>query len=328
MKRMTCREAIKEALAEEMRRDPSVYLLGENLADPMGGSLKVTMGLSTEFGTERVRDTPISESAIMGCALGSAMQGMRPVAEIMYEDFLTVCMDMVINQMAKVHYMSGGVVKAPLVLRTQGGAGRNAAGQHSQSLESMLMHIPGLTVVMPSCAADAKGLLKTAIRSDDPVIFMENCVLYNVKDDVPEDEDYTIPFGKAIVRKEGTDVTLVSYWRMVGECMKVAEELEKQGISAEVIDLRTVLPMDMDTILKSVEKTHRLVCVSEDVGIGSVCKEIGANVSRDIFYSLDAPVAYVNTAFTTIPFSPELEASVLPTRKDIMDAVLQTLEKA
>ena len=326
MKKMTCRESIKEALMEEMRRDPSVYLLGEDLADPMGGSLKVTLGISSEFGTERVRNTPISESAILGCAIGSAIQGMRPVAEIMYLDFFTVCMDMVVNQMAKIHYMSGGEVSVPMVIRTQGGAGRNAAGQHSQSLEALLMHIPGLTVVMPSCAADAKGLLKSAIRSDNPVIFIENCQLYNVKGEVPEDEDFTLPIGKAVVRREGTDVTLVSYWRMVNDCLKAADELEKQGISAEVIDLRTILPLDMETVLRSVEKTHRLVCVSEDVDIGSVCKEIGANVGRDAFYSLDAPVAYVNTAFSTIPFCPALESAILPGVSDIVKAVQKTME--
>lgn len=326
MKKMTCRESIKEALMEEMRRDPTVYLLGEDLADPMGGSLKVTLGISSEFGMERVRNTPISESAILGCAIGSAIQGMRPVAEIMYQDFFTVCMDMVVNQMAKIHYMSGGAVKVPLVVRTQGGAGRNAAGQHSQSLEALLMHIPGLTVVTPSCAADAKGLLKSAIRSDDPVIFIENCQLYNIKSEVPEDEELLMPLGKAVVRREGTDVTLVSYWRMVNDCMKAAEKLEEQGISAEVIDLRTVLPMDMDTVLRSVEKTHRLVCVSEDVDIGSVCKEIGANVGRDAFYSLDAPIAYVNTAFTTIPFCPTLEEAILPGVEDIIAAARKTLE--
>ncbi len=326
MKRMTCRESIKEALMEEMRRDASVYLLGEDLADPMGGSLKVTLGISSEFGIERVRNTPISESAILGCALGSAIQGMRPVAEIMYLDFFTVCMDMMVNQMAKIHYMSGGEVKVPLVIRAQGGAGRNAAGQHSQSLEALLMHIPGLTVIMPSCAADAKGLLKSAIRSDDPVVFLENCQLYNIKSEVPEDEDFTLPIGKAAVRREGSDVTLVSYWRMVNDCLKAAEELEKEGISAEVVDLRTILPMDMDTVLRSVEKTHRLVCVSEDVDIGSVCKEIGANVGRDAFYSLDAPVGYVNTAFSTIPFCPALEKAILPSVGEIVTAARRTLE--
>lgn len=326
MKMITYREALKEALMEEMRRDSSVYLLGEDLADPMGGSLKVTLGISSEFGTERVRNTPISESAIVGCAIGSATQGMRPVAEIMYLDFTTTCMDMIVNQAAKIYYMSGGVVKVPLVIRTQGGAGRNAAGQHSQSLEAWFMHVPGLIVAMPSCSADAKGMLKTAIRSDDPVLFIENCQLYNVKGEVPEDEDYLVPFGKAIVRREGTDVTIVSYWRMVNDCLKAAEILEREGISAEVIDLRTILPMDMDTVLKSVEKTHHLVVASEDVEIGSVGKEIGANVSRDSFYSLDAPIAYVNTAFTTIPFCPTLEAAILPGIDKIVAAARKTLE--
>ncbi len=325
MKVMTCREAIKEALMEEMRRDPSVYLLGEDLADPMGGSLKVTLGISTEFGTERVRNTPISEAAILGCAVGSATQGMRPVAEIMYLDFTPVCMDMIVNQAAKIHYMSGGNVKVPLVIRTQGGAGRNAAGQHSQSLESFFMHIPGLTVVMPSCAADSKGLLKTAIRSDNPVLFIENCQMYNIKGEVPEEPDFILPFGKAAIRREGTDVTIVSYWRMVNECLQAADELAKSGVSAEVIDLRTILPMDMETVLKSVEKTHRLVVASEDVEIGSVGKEIGANVGRDAFYSLDAPVAYVNTKFSTIPFCPKLEASILPNAGDIVAAARRTL---
>lgn len=326
MRTITYREALKEALIEEMRRDPSVYLLGEDLADPMGGSLKVTLGLSTEFGTERVRDTPISESAILGCAIGSATQGMRPVAEIMYLDFTTVCMDMIVNQAAKIHFMSGGQVKVPMVIRTQGGAGRNAAGQHSQSLEAWFMHIPGLTVVMPSSPAEAKGLLKTAIRSDNPVLFIENCVLYNGKGEVPE-EEYTIPFGKANIVREGKDVTIVSYWRMVGECMKAADELAKEGISAEVIDLRTILPMDMDTVLKSVAHTHRLVVACEDVEIGSVGKEIGANVSRDAFYNLDAPVAYVNTAFSVIPFCPTLESTILPKVSDIVAAARKTMKE-
>lgn len=324
MRKINYREAIKEALIEEMRRDSSVYLLGEDLQDPMGGSLKVTLGISSEFGTDRVRNTPISESAIVGCAIGSATQGLRPVAEIMYVDFTTVCMDMIVNQAAKIHYMSGGKVKVPMVIRMQGGAGRNAAAQHSQSLEAWFMHVPGLTVVMPSSPAEAKGLLKTAIRSDDPVLFFENCQLYNAKGEVPE-EDYTIPFGKANILREGTDVTIVSYWRMVNDCMKAADELAKEGISAEVIDLRTILPMDMDTIIQSVSKTHRLVVASEDVEIGSVCKEIGANVCRDAFYELDAPVEYVNTKFTVIPFCPDLEKEVLPNVNTIVEAVRKTL---
>lgn len=325
MKAMTYRDAIKESLLEEMRQDTSVYLLGEDLADPMGGSLKVTLGISTEMGTERVRNTPISESAILGCAIGSATQGLRPVAEVMYEDFLPICMDMIINQMAKMRYMSGGAVEVPLVLRTQGGAGRNAGGQHSQSLESLLMHIPGLVVAMPSNPADAKGLLKTAIRSNDPVIFIENCQLYNVKGEVPEDENFTIPFGKAAILREGSDVTLVSYWRMVNDCLKAADVLAEKGISAEVIDLRTILPMDMETVLKSVEKTHRLVCISEDVDVGSVCKEIGANVGRDAFYSLDAPIEFVNTIFSTIPFCPVLESCLIPSVADIVSAAMRTM---
>ncbi|MGB4440009.1 MAG: transketolase C-terminal domain-containing protein, partial [Sedimentibacter sp.] len=230
MKTMTYREALKEALIEEMRLDSSVYLLGEDLADPMGGSLKVTLGISTEFGTERVRNTPISETAILGCAIGSATQGLRPVAEIMYLDFTTVCMDMIVNQAAKIHFMSGGQINVPMVIRTQGGAGRNAGAQHSQSLEAWFMHVPGLKVVTPSCPADAKGLLKTAIRDDNPVLFIENCQLYNIKGDVPDGE-YTIPFGKANVKREGSDVTIVSYWRMVNDCLKAAETLEMEGIS-------------------------------------------------------------------------------------------------
>lgn len=325
MKRMTCREAVKEALMEEMRRDPSVFMLGEDIADPEGGAVKVTVGISTEFGTERVRNTPISETAIVGCAIGAATQGLRPVAELMYFDFVGVCMDMITNQAAKIHYMSGGEVKVPMVIRTQGGPGRGAGPQHSNCLEAWFMHTPGLIVAAPSCAADAKGLLKTAIRNDNPVLFLEHCVLYNVKGDVP-DGDYTIPFGKADIKRTGSDVTIVSYWRMVDECLKAAEELAKEGINAEVIDLRTLLPMDTETIIKSVEKTHRAVIVSEDVGIGSVTKEIGACIGNEAFYSLDAPIEYVNTAFCPIPFAPVLENSILPQASDIIAAVRKTME--
>ena len=274
MRTITYREAINEALAEEMRRDPNVFLLGEDIADPFGGSYKVTKGLSTEFGTSRVRNTPISEAGLAGAAVGAAMAGMRPVAEIMYIDFASCCFDAIANQAAKIRYMSGGQVEVPIVFRTQQGAGRSSAAQHSQSWEALFAHIPGLKVVMPSNPYDAKGLLKTAIRDDDPVIFIEHKLLYAVKGEVPE-EEYTIPFGKAEIKREGSDVTIVASLRMVDFALKAAEKLAEDGISAEVIDLRTIVPLDKETIVNSIKKTGRLAVAQEAVercGFGSSCR--------------------------------------------------------
>src|SRR3990172_1211463 len=261
MRKITYREAVREALREEMTRDARVFLLGEDIAE-FGGSYKVTEGLLGEFGRERVRNTPLSEAAIIGSALGAALMGMRPIAEIMYIDFTAIAMDQIVNQVAKVKYMFGGKAKVPLVIRTQGGTGRSSAAQHAQSLEAWFVHIPGLKVVMPSTPYDAKGLLKSAIRDDNPVIFIEHKLLYTMKGEVPE-EEYLIPLGKAEVKREGRDVTIVAYSRMVHVALAAAEKLATDGIEAEVVDLRTLAPMDEAAILGSVKKTNRLVIVQE-----------------------------------------------------------------
>ncbi|MBC7189325.1 alpha-ketoacid dehydrogenase subunit beta, partial [Candidatus Aerophobetes bacterium] len=255
MREITYREAIREALREEMRRDENVFLIGEDIAE-FGGSYKVTLGLVEEFGKERVRNTPISESAIIGAAVGAAILGMRPVAEIMYIDFTTLAMDQIVNQAAKIKYMTGGQVKVPLVIRTQGGGGRSAAAHHSQSLEAWFFHVPGLKVVMPSTPYDAKGLLKAAIRDDNPVIYIEHKLLYAEKGFVPE-EDYIIPLGKAEVKREGSDISIVATSLMVKKALLAAEELDRERISCEVIDPRTLYPLDKDTIFSSVKKTGR-----------------------------------------------------------------------
>jgi pyruvate/2-oxoglutarate/acetoin dehydrogenase E1 component len=320
MRTITYREAINEALAEEMRRDPNVFLLGEDIADPFGGSYKVTKGLSTEFGTSRVRNTPISEAGLAGAAVGAAMAGMRPVAEIMYIDFASCCFDAIANQAAKIRYMSGGQVEVPIVFRTQQGAGRSSAAQHSQSWEALFAHIPGLKVVMPSNPYDAKGLLKTAIRDDDPVIFIEHKLLYAVKGEVPE-EEYTIPFGKAEIKREGSDVTIVASLRMVDFALKAAEKLAEDGISAEVIDLRTIVPLDKETIVNSIKKTGRLAVAQEAVercGFGSELAALAMDLAFDY---LDAPVKRIAATNTPVAFAPALENFTIPDAEKIYKSV-------
>lgn len=320
MRTITYREAINEALAEEMRRDPNVFLLGEDIADPFGGSYKVTKGLSTEFGTSRVRNTPISEAGLAGAAVGAAMAGMRPVAEIMYIDFASCCLDAIVNQAAKIRYMSGGQVEVPIVFRTQQGAGRSSAAQHSQSWEAIFAHIPGMKVVMPSNPYDAKGLLKTAIRDDDPVMFIEHKLLYAVKGEVPE-EEYTIPFGKAEIKKEGRDVTIVASLRMVDFALQAAEKLAKDGISAEVIDLRTIVPLDKETIVNSIKKTGRLAVAQEAVercGFGSELAALAMDLAFDY---LDAPVKRIAATNTPIAFAPALENFIIPDAEKIYKSV-------
>jgi acetoin:2,6-dichlorophenolindophenol oxidoreductase subunit beta len=312
-------QAINEALREEMARDQQVIMAGEDIA-ASGGSFGVTRGLLKEFGPSRVIDTPISEGAIVGLAIGSAASGSRPVVEIMFMDFIGVCFDMVLNQAAKMRYMTGGNMNLPIVIRTQSGAGSNAGPQHSQSLEAMLMHIPGLKVVMPSNPYDAKGLLKTAIRDNNPVIFIENKMLYGMKGEVPE-EEYLIPFGKAKLIQEGNDVTIVALGQMVSKAVKAAEELDKQGISVEIIDPRTVTPLDKESILQSVMKTGRLVIVHEAVKIGGIGAELAAMVQEEAFDYLDAPVQRVAAPFTPVPYSKPLENYYLPNEEKIMDAV-------
>ncbi len=320
MREITYRDALREALREEMRRDPSVFLLGEDIGRFWGGAFKVTDGLAEEFGDDRVRDTPISESAIIGAAVGAAITGMRPVAEIMFGDLTALAMDQISNQAAKIRYMFGGQAKCPLVIRTPFGAGVNIASHHSQSLEAWFMHVPGLFVAMPSTPYDAKGLLKTAIRGDNPVFFCEHKLLYPVKGEVPEAE-YAIPFGVADVKREGSDVTIVATSYMVHKALGAAEMLEKEGISSEVVDPRTLTPLDGQAIVRSVKKTGRIVVVSEDCKTAGVSAEIAAFVAEEALDYLDAPIKRLAEPDTPIPFSPTLEQYVIPNEKTIVKAV-------
>lgn len=319
MRELTFRDAINEALREEMARDERVFLLGEDIGF-FGGAFKVTKGLYEAFGAGRVVDTPISEAAIVGTALGAAMTGLRPVAEIMFMDFTAVAMDQIVNQTAKLRFMLGGQVTAPLVIRTTFGATGGWAAQHSQSLEAWFLHVPGLKVVAPATPADAKGLLKAAIRDDSPVLFLEHKRLYNSKGPVP-DGDYTLPLGQAEVKRPGTDVTIVSYAYMLHRALEAAERLAETGVQAEVIDLRTLNPLDMATVIASVKKTQRLVIAHEshtNLGLGA---EIASRVMEEAFDYLDAPVQRVGALDVPIPYSPVLEQVVLPDAARIVAAV-------
>jgi len=317
----TFREAIIEAMAEEMRRDERVVLIGEDVGG-FGGALGASKGLFQEFGPSRVIDTPISEAAIIGSALGMALTAQRPIAELMFIDFAGVCMDQILNQVAKVRYMLGGQVKVPLVIRTQGGAGKGYAAQHSQSLEAWFTHVPGLKVVMPATPRDAKGLLKSAIRDDNPVMFIEHKLLYNNKGEVPEDPEFLIPLGKAEVKREGSDLTIVSHSRQVLNCLEAAEELSNQGIEAEVIDLRTLRPMDFDAVRASVEKTGRLVTVEEGYPQCGIGAEVVARIAEQCFESLDMPPIRIASKDTPIPFARVLEQETLPSPRRIVETVL------
>ncbi|MEM3703096.1 MAG: alpha-ketoacid dehydrogenase subunit beta [Candidatus Bathyarchaeia archaeon] len=320
MRRITYREALREALREEMRRDSTIFLLGEDIGRCWGGAFKVTEGLAEEFGDERVRDAPISENAIIGVAIGAAITGMRPVAEIMFGDLITLAMDQIVNQAAKLRYMFSGQAKVPLVIRTPFGGGVNIAAQHSQSLEAWFMHVPGLYVALPSTPYDAKGLLKSAIRGNNPVIFCEHKLLYPVEGEVPE-EEYTIPFGAADIKREGEDVTVVATLYMVHKALKAAEMLEAEGISVEVVDPRTLTPFDKKTLVNSVKKTGRLVIVSEDCKTAGVTAEIAAMTAEEAIEYLDAPIKRVAEPDTPIPFSPPLEQYVIPDERAIIKAV-------
>jgi pyruvate/2-oxoglutarate/acetoin dehydrogenase E1 component len=319
MRKITYREAVIEALREEMKRDERVYLLGEDIGE-FGGSYKTTQGLLQEFGKERVRNTPISEAAIVGCALGSALLGMRPVAELMYIDFSGIAMDQINNQLAKVKYMFGGKAKVPVVVRTQGGTGRSSAAQHAQSLEAWFVHIPGLKVVMPSTAYDCKGLLKAAIRDDNPVFFIEHKLLYTTTSEIPE-EDYVVPLGKADVKREGSDCTIVATSRMVHFALDAADRLAAEGIQCEVVDPRTLSPLDEETILTSVGKTNKLVIVVEAAPRCGFASEVAAVVAEKGFDLLDAPIQRVTEMHTPIPFAPKLEQYVTPSVDKVMAAV-------
>jgi pyruvate/2-oxoglutarate/acetoin dehydrogenase E1 component len=320
MKTMSYAEAIADGLAMEMRRDPSVYLAGEDVGGHRG-AFGVSGSLWDEFGRKRVLDTPISESVIVGLAVGSAVAGLRPVVEIMFMDFLLTCLDELGNQAAKMHYMFGGMLKVPMVLRTAAGAGINAAAQHSQTLEGVVTAIPGLKIVAPSTPADARGLIAASIRDDNPVVFVEDKVLYAMKGDVPEGE-YVPLLGKADIKREGSDVTLVCWSKMVHQCLAAAEMLRTKGVDAEVIDLRTLVPLDKEMILESVAKTHRMVVVHESARTGGFGGEIAAVVAEEGFDLLDAPIKRVTAPDTPVPFSPTLENAWMPNAEKITAAVM------
>jgi pyruvate dehydrogenase E1 component beta subunit len=321
MREITYAEAIREAMSEEMRRDPSVFILGEDIG-VYGGAFGVTKGMLAEFGEERVRDTPLSECAIAGAAVGAAITGMRPIAEIMFSDFITIALDQLANQGAKIHYQFGGQVSVPMVLRTPGGSGTGAAEQHSQSLEAWVCHVPGLKVVIPSTPADAKGLLKTAIRDPNPVVFIEQKLLYRQKGPVPDaGEDLTIPLGVADVKRSGKDLTIVTYGRMVQRSLEVAKALASEGIEAEVIDIRSLVPLDAGCIIGSVKKTGKVMIVHEACRTGGFGGEIAAVIAdSEAFFHLDAPIRRVAGLDVPIPYNPVLEANVVPTFDAIVAA--------
>jgi pyruvate dehydrogenase E1 component beta subunit len=314
---LTFAQAIREALAEEMRRDARVCIFGEDVAEA-GTPFKVLSGLVEEFGTERVLDTPISEAGFTGIGVGAAMTGLRPIVDIMFGDFITLTMDQMVNQAAKVHYMSGGKWKVPMVLRTTLGATRRSAAQHSQSLHAWFSHVPGLKVVLPSTPYDAKGLLKTAIRDENPVVFFEDKMMYKLKGPVPA-EEYTIPFGVADVKRVGSDITVVATSSMVQVALGAADLLEKSGISAEVIDPRTTWPLDEKALIESVRKTSRAVVVDEGYERYGVTAEIAAVIAEGAFYDLDAPVTRMGAMHVPIPFSPPLEDVTVPTENSVFE---------
>jgi len=317
---ITYREALNQALREEMRRDPRVFLIGEEVG-LYEGAYKVTQGLLKEFGDRRVVDTPIAESGFTGVGIGAAMVGLRPVVEMMTFNFALLALDQIVNSAAKMNYMSGGQYNIPIVIRGPGGPAHQLAAQHSQSMESYFYHVPGLKVVRPSTPADAKGLLKSAIRDDNPVIFIESETLYAVKGEVPDDEDFLIPLGEAVVRREGTDVTVVAYMGMMYRAMEAAEELAKEGISVEIVDPRTLQPMDTATIVGSVRKTHRAVVVEAGAGFAGMGSEIAAFITEQAFDDLDAPVERVTGASAPMPYARNLERAKTPSKDKVIDAI-------
>ncbi len=317
---MTYREALNMALREEMERDPSVFVMGEEVG-LYEGAYKVTQGLLKTFGEKRIIDTPICESGFVGAGVGAAMLGLRPVVEVMTFNFSILALDQIVNTAAKTLYMSGGQYNIPLVLRGPGGPAAQLAAQHSQSMEVYYYHVPGLKVVRPTTPADAKGLLKSAIRDDNPVIFIEAETLYAVKGEVPDDPDFTIPLGKAIIRREGTDVTVIAYMGMMYRAMEVAEELAKEGISCELVDPRTLRPMDMDTVIGSVRKTHRAVVLEAGAGFAGMGSEIAAAIQETAFDDLDGPVERVTGENAPMPYAKNLEVLKTPSRAKIAAAI-------
>ena len=326
MREITYLEAVREAMSIEMRKNDDVFLMGEDIG-VYGGAFGVSRGMIEEFGPERIRNTPISEAGIAGAAVGSALTGMRPIMELQFSDFITIALDQIVNQAAKLRYMYGGKGKVPMVVRTPSGSGTGAAAQHSQSLEAWVTHIPGLKVVQPSTAYDAKGLLKAAMDDYNPVIFYEHKLLYKTSSEVPE-EEYSIPLGKAEVKREGTDITIVATAIMVHKALEAAAELEKEGISVEVVDPRTLVPLDTETIIKSVAKTGHLVVVHEAVKRGGFGGEIASMIAEsEAFDYLDAPIKRLGGVETPIPYNPELEKAAIPQIPDIVNAVKETLTK-
>jgi acetoin:2,6-dichlorophenolindophenol oxidoreductase subunit beta len=326
MPELTYREAVRDALAKALREDERVFVMGEDIAE-MGGSMAVTQGLLDEFGPERIRNTPISEMAIVGSGIGAAIQGMRPIVEIMYEDFLTISMEQLVNQAAKHRTMSGGQVSVPLTIRTQGGAGWSPGAQHAQQLEAWFVHVPGLKVVFASTPEDVRGLLWSAIYDDNPVVFFEHRTLYPIKGEVPEELE-AIPLGKARVHREGTDVTVVATGRLVHEALGAAEEAEKDGISVEVVDPRTLQPLDEETIVGSVRKTTRCVTAHEAVTRGGFGAELTAVIQHGAFDYLDAPIERVGAKFAPLAFAPALEQWSVPHAADVLEAIRRTVARA
>jgi pyruvate dehydrogenase E1 component beta subunit len=319
MREITYGEAAIEAIGEEMEKDDKIFYMGEDVGR-FGGSYGTTKGLWERFGDHRVKDTPMSEAAIVGYALGTAITGMRPIVEIMFVDLLCLAMDQIVNQVAKIHYMFGGKAKVPLVIRVPFGGLRRAAAQHSQHLEAWFLHTPGLKIVLPSTPYDVKGLLKTAIRENNPVMCLEHILLYQIRGGVPEG-DYTLPLGKAQIKREGKDVTVVSYSLMVHRCLSVAEKLHKQGIEVEVIDLGSLYPLDMETVVASVKKTNKVAIVHQAALTGGVGAEVGIRITEAAFDYLDAPVKRIAAQNVPVPFSPVLEDFVVPTEERIEQVV-------
>ncbi len=327
MTRLRYREAINRALVEELERDPRVFLLGEDLRDPWGGTFKVTEGLSTRFGDDRILNTPISENAVVGAALGAAISGLRPVVEIMFSDFALLALDQIVNQVAKIRYMTGGQVSVPLVLRMPGGGYRNAAAQHSQSLETLFAHVPGLLVALPATPHDALGLLKTAIRLDDPVVFIEHKALYMDLEEVP-DEEYLVPLGEAVTRRQGDDVTVVAWSRMVTLALTAADRLAAEGITCDVLDLRTLVPLDESAVIASVSRTRRLVVIQEAPRRAGYGAEIVTLVAEHDPKVLRTPIVRICGRDTPVPMSPALERAVLPTVERVEAGIRAVVDKS
>ncbi|HEY8774629.1 MAG TPA: alpha-ketoacid dehydrogenase subunit beta [Gaiellaceae bacterium] len=323
MAEMSYREAVRDAMSEAMRRDDDVFIMGEDIAE-MGGSMGVTQGMLAEFGPERVRNTPISEMALVGAGIGAAMQGMRPIVEIMYEDFTTLAMEQIVNQAAKHRYMSGGQVTVPLTVRTQGGAGWSPGAQHAQQVEAWFVHVPGLKVVFPSTPTDVRGLLWSSIYDDNTVLFFEHRTLYALKEEVP-DQLEPIPLGQARVHREGEDVTVIATGRLVHEALGAALEAEKEGVSVEVVDPRTLQPLDEQALVDSVKKTNRCVVAHEAVVRGGFGAEVAAVIQHQAFDWLDAPIERVGAKFAPVPFAPVMENYVIPHGSDVLDAIRRTV---